>query len=463
MDTIIRNGLVANSEGTVKCDILISEGKIMELGHALKSHGAEVIDAEGRLVLPGGVDVHTHFDLQAGSHRAADDFHTGTIAAACGGTTTIVDHMAFGPRGCSLRHQEEVYHGLAEKKAVIDYGFHGVLQHVDDKVLQELEEMTREGIPSFKAYMTYDYRLSDRDILRVMETVKKAGGVLTVHAENHEAIENLRKTFVEEKRTEAIYHAKSRPNMTESEAVGRLIRLSESAGWPNLYLVHISAKESLDEVRRARENGARNIFVETCTQYLTLTDDMYKLPDGEALKYIMSPPLRKQDDIDALWKGIADGDVQVVGTDHCPFFFEEKLMFGLSDFTKCPNGGPGVEERMRILFSEGVMKNRISLNRFIEVTSLNPAKVMGLYPEKGNIMPGADADICIINPEKSGTFTSESIHGAAGYTLYEGMEYMGEVELVMQRGRVIVKDGIFLGSEGDGRYLKRRTTDNQND
>ncbi|MBP1919219.1 dihydropyrimidinase [Youngiibacter multivorans] len=458
MDTIIRNGLVANSEGTVKCDILISEGRIKALGPDLTSDGAEVIDAGGRLVLPGGVDVHTHFDLQAGSHRAADDFHTGTIAAACGGTTTIVDHMAFGPKGCSLRHQEEVYHGLADRKAVIDYGFHGVLQHVDDKVLQELEEMTRDGIPSFKAYMTYDFRLSDSEILRAMEAVKKTGGVLTVHAENHEKIEHLRKTFIEENRSEAIYHAMSRPNLTESEAVGRLIGLSEMAGWPNLYLVHISAKESLEEVRRARKNGARNIFVETCTQYLTLTEDKYDLPDGEALKYIMSPPLRKQSDVDALWKGIADGDVQVVGTDHCPFFFEEKLMFGLSDFTKCPNGGPGVEERMRILFSEGVMKKRISMKRFIEVTSLNPAKVMGLYPEKGNLMPGADADIFIIDPEKSGTFTSESIHGAAGYTLYEGMEYMGEVELVMQRGRVIVKDGIFLGSEGDGRYLKRRTT-----
>lgn len=456
MDTIIRNGLVADSEGTKKCDILIRGGKILALGAGLESFGAEVIDADGMLIVPGGVDVHTHFDLQAGSHRAADDFYTGTVAAACGGTTTIVDHMAFGPKGCSLRHQEKVYHGLADNMAVIDYGFHGVLQHVDDNVLRELQEMTQDGIPSFKAYMTYDFRLSDTDILRVMETVKKTGGILTVHAENHEMIEDLRKAFVEENRTEAIYHAKSRPNQTEAEAVGRLIRLSGQAGWPNLYLVHISAKESLMEVRKARENGARNIHVETCTQYLTFTDDKYCLPDGESLKYIMSPPLRKQADMDALWKGIADGEVQVVGTDHCPFFFEEKLMFGSGDFTKCPNGGPGVEERMRVLFSEGVIKNRISLERFIEVTSLNPAKIMGLYPQKGNIMPGADADICMIDPLKAGIFAAESIHGAAGYTLYDGMEYTGEVELVMQRGKVISRDGIFLGNRGDGRYLKRR-------
>lgn len=456
MDTIIRNGLVADSESILRCDILISDGKIKAVGPDIESHGAEVIDAGGCLVIPGGVDVHTHFDLQAGAHRAADDFHTGTVAAACGGTTTIVDHMAFGPRGCSLRHQESVYHGLADGKAVIDYGFHGVLQHVDDKVLDELQDMAADGITSFKAYMTYDFRLSDSDILKVMEAVKKAHGVLAVHAENHEEIERLRRTFVEEGKTEAIYHAMSRPDHTESEAVGRLIRLSEACGWPNLYLVHVSSGKSLEEVRRARERGARNIFVETCTQYLTLTDDRYSLPDGEALKYVMSPPLRKQEDVDALWKGIKDGEVQVVGTDHCPFFFEEKLMFGSGDFTKCPNGGPGVEERMRILFSEGVMKERISLKKFIEVTSLNPSRIMGLYPEKGTLMPGSDADICIVNPERSGTFRAESLHGAAGYTLYEGMQYRGEIELVMQRGRVIVKDGAFLGKEGDGRYLKRR-------
>lgn len=456
MDTIIRNGLVLGPTGPESCDILIVGGKIKAVGPGMDPEGREVIDARGCLVVPGGVDVHTHFDLQAGTHRAADDFHTGTIAAACGGTTTIVDHMAFGPMGCSLRHQEAVYHGLADGRAVTDYGFHGVLQHVDDKVLRDIQEMTVEGIPSFKAYMTYNYKLSDKDILRVMETVKKSGGVLTVHAEEHDKIENLRKSFVEEGKTEAIYHAMSRPNQTESEAVGRLIRLSERAGWPNLYLVHISARESLDEVRRAREKGAMNIFVETCTQYLTLTDEMYSLADGEALKYVMSPPLRKKEDTDALWKGIADGEVQVVGTDHCPFFFEEKLMFGSGDFTKCPNGGPGVEERMRLLFSEGVMKQRISLQRFIEVTSLNPARIMGLYPEKGTLTPGADADICIINPERSGTIRAESLHGAAGYSLYEGMEYTGEIELVMQRGKVIVKDGVFLGQKGDGRYLKRR-------
>lgn len=456
MDTIIRNGLVAGPLEPMRCDILIREGKIKAVGNDLESPDAEVIDAKGCLVVPGGVDVHTHFDLQAGTHRASDDFFTGTVAAACGGTTTIVDHMAFGPKGCSLRHQEAVYHGLADGRAVTDYGFHGVLQHMDDKVLSELQEMAMDGIPSFKAYMTYNYKLSDEDILRVMETVKKVGGVLTVHAEDHEVIEHLRKTFAEEGKTEAIYHAMSRPNQTESEAVGRLIRLSERAGWPNLYLVHISARESLEEVRRAREKGAMNIFVETCTQYLTLTDEKYSLPDGEALKYVMSPPLRKKEDIDALWKGIADGEVQVVGTDHCPFFFEEKLRYGSDDFTKCPNGGPGVEERMRILFSEGVMKKRISFQRFIEVTSLNPSRIMGLYPVKGTLTPGADADICIINPERSGTIRAESLHGAAGYSLYEGMEYTGEIELVMQRGKVIAKDGVFLGKMGDGRYLKRR-------
>ena len=456
MRTIIRNGWMVNEEGVRKSDLLIEDGKIVEIGEHLDGKDAEIIEAEGRYVLPGAVDVHTHFDLQAGMHRAVDDFYQGTIAAACGGTTAIVDHMAFGPEGCTLQQRVDEYHGLADGKAVVDYGFHGVLQRMDEDILEEMENLMKGGIPSFKAYMTYDFRLSDEEILRVMASVKKAGGVLTVHAEDHEAIENLKKEHVAQGKTDAIYHAKSRPNATEAVAVARLLALSERAGYPNLYLVHISAKESLDEVRKAKENGARNVFVETCIQYLYLTEDRYLLPDGEGLKYVMSPPLRKKADVDALWEGIRDGLVQVVGTDHCPFRFETKLEFGGKDFTKCPNGGPGVEERVRVLFSEGVMKERISLQRFVEVSSLNPSKIMGMYPEKGNLRPGADADLILIDPEKTGTIKAHDLQGNAGYSLYEGYGYKGEIELVMQRGNILVRDGRFVGREGDGKFLVRK-------
>ena len=459
MRTIIRNGFVVNTESVMKCDLLIEDGIIRAMGDRFKDETANVIDASGKYILPGPIDVHTHMDLQAGSFRAVDDFCQGTIAAACGGTTTIVDHIAFGPKGCKLQHQLDVYHGLADSNSVIDYGFHGVLQHVDEDILTEMEGLMKGGIPSFKAYMTYDSRLSDDELLQVMKTVKKTGGVLAVHAENHYVIEYLRKSFVEEGKIEAIYHALSRPPHTEAEAVGRLIHLSAMADYPNLYLVHISAAESLKEIKKAKENGARNIFVETCIQYLMLTEDRYLLTGGEGLKYIMSPPLRKQEDIDALWEGIQEGLVQVVATDHCPFYFEDKVRYGADDFTKCPNGGPGVEERVRVLFTEGVMKKRISVQRFVEIASCNPARLMGLYPKKGTIQPGADADLILVDPEKTGLIKEESLHGNAGYSLYEGYEYQGEIDMVMQRGEILVKDGMFLGKRGEGRFIKRGLPD----
>jgi dihydropyrimidinase len=460
MKTIIKNGFVVNTESVMKCDLLIEDGIISAMGVGLSEAGATVIDADRRYVLPGPIDVHTHMDLQAGPYRAADDFYQGTVAAACGGTTSIVDHIAFGPKGCSLKHQIDVYHGLAGTNSVLDYGFHGVLQHVDKGILSEMEELMKGGIPSFKAYMTYDDRLSDDELLQVLKSAKMTGGVLAVHAENHHVIEYNRKSFVEEGKTQAVYHALSRPPHTEAEAVGRLIHLSAMADYPNLYLVHISTEESLKEIRKALANGARNIFVETCIQYLFLTDDKYLLPSGEGLKYVMSPPLRKQSDIDALWEGIRDGLVQVVATDHCPFYMKDKVNSGADDFTKCPGGGPGVEERVRVLFTEGVMKNRISIHRFVEVASANPARIMGLYPGKGTIQPGADADLIVLDPEKSGVIEAESLHGNAGYSLYEGYRYQGEIEMVMQRGEILVREGVFLGKRGQGMFLKRKLSNN---
>ncbi|NMM61919.1 dihydropyrimidinase [Clostridium sp. P21] len=455
MKKIIKNGFIVNTEGVMKCDLLVEDGIISAMGVGFEDKEAVTIDASNKYVLPGPIDVHTHMDLQSGALRAVDDFYNGSIAAACGGTTTIVDHIAFGPKECTLQHQLDVYHGLADSNSVIDYSFHGVLQHVDKDILLEMEKLMKGGIPSFKAYMTYDSRLSDDELLQVMKTVKKVGGVLTVHAENHEVIEYLKRSFVEQGKTQAKYHALSRPSHTEAEAVARLIHISAMADYPNLYLVHISTEESLNEVRKAKENGAKNIFVETCIQYLMLTDDKYLLPEGEGLKYVMSPPLRKKKDCDALWKAIQDGIVQVIATDHCPFYFKDKVEYGLNDFTHCPNGGPGVEERVRVLFTEGVIKNRISIQHFVEIASCNPAKIMGLYPKKGTIQPGADADLILIDMEKSGVIKEDLLHGNAGYSLYEGYHYKGEIEMVMQRGSVIVDHGKFLGSKGDGKFINR--------
>ena len=455
MRAIIKNGTIVSPSETYVADILIEDGKISRIGKNLLIDGAEVIDAEGRYVLPGAIDVHTHFDLQAGASRAVDDFYTGTIAAACGGTTTIVDHLAFGPKGCSLTHQIQEYHKLADGKSVIDYGFHGVVQHVNDTILMEMDGLVREGYSSFKVYLTYDHKLNDADVLKILKKMKELGGVTTVHAENHDVITRLREKFVEEGKTEPIYHALSRPDDCEVEAIERLIHLADIAGGAPLYIVHLSCEKSIKAVMHAREAGNINVFVETCPQYLTLTEKKYLSENHEGLKYIMSPPLRKEEDCEALWKGIAENQVQVIGTDHCPFNFNKEKQLGRNDFTLCPNGIPGVEERVRVIFSEGVMKNRITVNKFVETMCTNPAKIFGLYPKKGIIQPGSDGDIIIINPAEAEILTKSTMHSAVDYTAYEGMEVKGKIDIVMQRGKLLVKDNVFLGKKGQGEFLKR--------
>ncbi len=456
MRTIIKNGMIVTPGNTYKADILIDDEKIASIGVNLEDEDAAVIDASGQYVVPGGVDVHTHMDLLVGAGRAVDDFYDGTVAAACGGTTSIVDHMAFGPKGCTLHHQVEEYHRLADDKAVIDYGFHGVVQpEINDKILDELETMAADGIPSEKVYLTYDGRLDDAETLEVLKRMQKIGGVTAFHCENHAVVEHYKKMYVQQGKTAPIFHAKSRPNLAEAEAVARVCNLARLAGDAPVYIVHLSCKESLEAVREARRLGQKNIFVETCPQYLLLTEEKYLDEDG--LKYVMSPPLRTKEDCDALWKGLADGEIQVVATDHCPFNYGIEKQQGKNDFTKCPNGAPGVEERMALLFSEGVMKGRISVEKYVETLCANPAKIYGFYPEKGCIAPGADADIILIDPKTETIITKEQLHGAADYTAYEGTKIKGSISLVMQRGNVIVKDNKFLGKRGSGKFIKRRT------
>ena len=458
MGLLIKNGMIATDSAVFPGDILIEGEEIAAVGADLSAPDAQVIDAAGKYVLPGAVDVHTHMDLDVGFARAIDDFYDGTVAAACGGTTTIVDHMAFGPKDCSLWHQVREYHRLADGNAVVDYGFHGVFQHVNEVTLEEMKEIAqKEGITSFKVYMTYDYMLQDDELFRVLRAAKEAGIVIAVHCENHGVIQQLRKEYVEAGCTQAKYHPLSRPARCEAEAVNRMIHLAAMAGDAPLYIVHLSSKEGLHEVLKARAEHQKNLGVETCTQYLTLTDEMYEDPQ-EGLKAIMSPPLRTDADREELWQALADGQLDVVGTDHCPFHYKKgkaEKQYGAENFTKCPNGAPGVQERLMVMFSEGFMKGRLTLPQVVKYCCTNPCRLYGLYPRKGTLQPGADADIVLIDPNITHTFTAADIRGASDYTCYEGMSLTGDIDRVFLRGREIVKDHTFLGKRGDGRYLHR--------
>ncbi len=456
MKKVIKNGTVVSDKECIKADVLIEGETIKMVAADISEDGAEVIDAEGKVVLPGAIDAHTHMDLDVGFTRAIDDFYSGTVAAAYGGTTTIIDHMAFAPKGSYPWHQVKEYHRLADGNAVIDYGFHGVLQEkADERTLSEMKEIAeKEGITSFKLYLTYDLMLHDKDVFAVLKEAKKDNILITVHCENDGLVNFLREQYGNEGKLTAEYHPKSRPALAEAEAVNRMMYLAASAGEAPLYIVHLSSKAGLSEVENAKKRGQKHFGVETCPQYLILDDSMYDDPK-EGLKAIMSPPLRKEEDREALWNALKRDALDTVATDHCPFTFEEQKQRGADDFRMCPNGAPGVEERLMLLYSEGVRKERITLPQLVKYTAANPARIFGLYPKKGLIEKGADADIVIIDPDKKTRFSRDFIHGNADYSCYEGMELHGGIDTVMQRGRIIVKDREFLGEKGAGQYLKR--------
>jgi len=454
MRTLIKNGRIATAGDLFYGDIAIEDGIIRSIGSNITENYDNVINASGKLVIPGGIDVHTHFNLHTASAVARDDFYIGSIAAACGGTTCVVDHMGFGPDGCSLDHQLKLYHQFAKGNAVIDYSFHGVLQHISEDVLYQLDAMViNEGISSFKAYMTYDYRIEDSGLLKVMEKLKSLHGMLTVHGENHEIISFLTKKFKAEGLASPIYHALSRPDYCEGDAVKRLVSLAAAVKDMNLYIVHLSTEDALQHVMNAIASGVR-IYAETCPQYLLLDDERYQHKE-EGLKYILSPPLRNRKNCDALWQGINSGYIQVVATDHCPFSFELDKKKGRDDFSKCPNGLPGVEERIPLMFSEGVMKGRISINKLVEVCCTNPAKLFGMYPRKGTLLPGSDGDIVIIDPEMEVQLTHGMLHSNVDYTAYEGFKLVGYPVMTLSRGEIIVQNNEFIGAKGRGRFIKR--------
>lgn len=454
---LIKNGLIATENGGENGDIRVEGELIREIGVSLSPQkDEEIIDASGKIILPGGVDVHTHMDLDLGSVRATDDFYTGTVAAACGGTTTIVDHMAFGPKGCSIHSQIEAYHRLAGGKAVIDYGFHGVTDHVDKSVLDEMEALIGEGVTSHKIYLTYGGKISDGEALMLLERAGELGVLIAVHPENDGAIGYLREKYLAEGKTTPIYHARSRPAECEAEAIGRMALFARMANDAPLYIVHLSNGLGLDIIREARRHGQRNLFVETCPQYLLLDESRYLDPDG--LKYVMSPPLRLPGDNEAIWGGVSGGDIDTVATDHCPFFYGREKQLGRDDFSKAPGGAPGVEARIPLMFSQ-IAAGRLTLGRLVSVCCSNPARLFGMYPKKGVIAVGSDADLVLLDPSREVTLSHELLHENTDYTPYEGMRLTGYPVMTISRGEVIVTNGQFAGSMGRGRFLKRGKPD----
>jgi dihydropyrimidinase len=456
MRTLIKNGTVVTASDQYKGDVLVEDEKITVIGSTLDMHADKVIDAAGKYVLPGGIDVHTHMDMPFGGTTSADDFESGTVAAAFGGTTTIVD-FAIQYRGQTLHHAMETWAQKADGKAVIDYGFHMIITELTDQVELEMDALVRQGITSFKLFMAYPgvFMLDDGSIFKALLRTGSNGGTICMHAENGGVIDVLVQRALAEGKTAPKYHALTRPARAEAEATHRAIALAEIADVP-IYIVHLSAAEALEMVTEARDRGLP-AFAETCPQYLFLSYDNYEEPGFDGAKYVMSPPLREQAKQSALWRGLAFNDLQCISTDHCPFCMKEQKELGRNDFSKIPNGAPGVETRMSLVYDGGVRAGRITLNRFVELTSTSPAKIFGLFPRKGTIAPGSDADIVVFDPNRTLTLSARTLHMKVDYNPYEGRQVTGATDTVLSRGRVVIENGAFSGRKGGGSFLKRST------
>ncbi len=455
MRTLVRGGTVVTAADIYRGDVLVVDEKIAAVGTSLDGPADRTLDATGKYVIPGGIDVHTHLDMPFGGTTSADDFASGTIAAAHGGTTSIVD-FAIQYKGQTLREAWDAWMKKADGKAAIDYGFHMIITDLPDAVEREMDVLVAEGVTSFKLFMAYRgvLMLDDGSIFRALLRTAHNGGTICMHAENGDVIDVLVKRALAEGKTEPKYHALTRPPRAEAEATHRAIALAEMAGVP-LYIVHLSAAEALEQVTLARDRGLP-AYAETCPQYLFLSYANYEEPGFEGAKYVMSPPLRAKGNEEKLWRGLAGNDLQAVSTDHCPFCMKEQKELGRGDFSKIPNGAPGIETRMSLLYDGGVRTGRIPLNRFVELTSTSPAKIFGLFPKKGTIAPGSDADLVIFDPEKKHVLSARTHHMRVDYNPYEGREVTGKAETVLSRGRVIIDNGQFVGKPGAGSFLKRQ-------
>jgi dihydropyrimidinase len=455
MKTLIRNGRIITAVDDYKADVLIDGERVSVIGAKLEMEADLVIDAAGKLVIPGGIDPHTHMELPFGGTEASDDFRTGTIAAAHGGTTTIID-FAVQYKGQSLLEGVDNWHKKAEGKTAIDYGFHLITTELEDNQIEEMYTVMDEGVTSFKLFMAYPgvFLVDDATIFRAMSAAGERGGLICMHAENGIVINEIIKRALAQGRTAPKYHSLTRPTRAEAEGVHRAIAIAEMAEAP-VYIVHLSCADALHQVREARDRGLP-AFAETCPQYLFLDFDDYG-EDFEGAKYVMTPPLREKWNQAELWKGLKTDDLQVISTDHCPFCMKEQKELGRDDFSKIPNGAPGVEHRVPLIYNGGVVENRISLNRFVELTSTAAAKMFGLFPRKGTIAVGSDADIVIFDPEREQTISVKTHHMNVDYSAYEGKTIKGVVETVLSRGRVVIENGEYKGKAGDGQFLKRGT------
>ena len=456
MKTLIKNGNVITAVDNYFADVLVEDDKITLIGSHLDQivkSPDKTIDASGKLVIPGGIDPHTHMELPFGGTSSSDDFRTGTIAAAYGGTTTIID-FAVQYKNQSLLEAVDVWHQKAEGKTAIDHSFHLICTDLPDSRLPEFKDCIREGVTSFKLFMAYPgvFLVDDATIYKAMKTTAGAGGLICMHAENGVVINAIIEHALAEGKTAPKYHALTRPTKAEAEGVHRAIAIAEMAESP-VYIVHLSCADALKQLRDARDLGLP-AYAETCPQYLFLSYDNYEEPGFDGAKYVMTPPLREKWNQAELWKGLATDDLQVISTDHCPFCIKEKEL-GLNDFSKIPNGGPGVEHRVSLIYNGGVAQGRIGLNRFVELVSTAPAKMFGLFPKKGTLAVGSDADIVVFDPNKEQTISAATHHMNVDYSAYEGMKIKGVVDTVMSRGKVIIEKGEYVGKSGDGQFIRR--------
>lgn len=455
MRQIIKGGTVVTGSGSFPADVLIEGEKILAVGtpsemERLGGEEAVAVDAEGCLLFPGFIDAHTHFDLHVAGTVTADDFATGTKAALRGGTTSIIDFGTQYP-GESLAEGLKNWHEKADGKCSCDYGFHMSITEWTPSVCDEVQNMMDQGITSFKLYMIYDTQVDDETIFKILRRLKEVGGITGVHCENSGMIAALQEEAKKAGRLGVESHPATRPDVAEAEAIGRLLRLAEVADVP-VVVVHLTCKAGYDVIMEARRRGQK-VYTETCPQYLLMDDSLYSLPGTEGLKYVCAPPLRKKEDQECLWKALEDGTIQTVSTDHCSFTTGQKLL-GKDDFTKIPGGMPGVETRGTLLYTFGVDAGRISKETMCRVLSENPAKLYGLYPKKGVIAPGSDADIVILRTGVSDTITAADQIQNVDYAPFEGTKVTGRIERVFLRGTQAVKDGQVVES-GLGRFLKR--------
>ncbi len=457
MRTLIKNGTVVTASDSFAADVWIEDGTILAVAHPSQRGGFAAereIDASGRYVMPGGIDAHTHLDMPFMGTVSGDDFATGTIAAAHGGTTTIID-FAIQPRGSSLRSGLDTWHAKAEGKAAIDYGFHMIMSDVNSATLEEMGSLVREGVTSYKLFTAYPGSLfsDDGQILRAMQRARDLGGLVSVHAENGIAINVIIEQAVARGEATPRYHALTRPEISEAEATHRALCLAEMAEAP-VYIVHMTAARAVEELIRFRDRGLP-AYGETCPQYLFCSLDDISRDGFEGAKFVCSPPMRPKAMQQDLWRALRTGHLQVVATDHCPFDFKGQKEMGRDLFTKIPNGMPAIETRLHLIWEGGVRAGRFSPSRFVEMISTAPAKLFGLYPRKGTIAVGSDADIVVWDPEREQSLSCKDLHMRVDYSPYEGKVVRGAPSHVLSHGKVVIENGKFLGRQGDGRFVKR--------